>query len=289
MIKIDRILCPTDLTSESEKGIRYANALARAFDAELLLCHCASEIPDLATSESLKHKLINSLRAQAGAVQSPTTECTAIIIEGDPAGEIVRLATERDVDLIVMNSRRKTNLTALIGSTTEAVTRKAPCPVMVVHPDEREWVGKTMCEIDLHRILVAYDFSSYSELALKYGLALAQEFQTELHLLHILPVSNEPAIATLTKGIDTNVRDVARLLRETVPEEAYLWCQVSQAVGTGQPDEEILSYSIEHDIDLICMGVHGVGFVQRALFGSNTDRVMRRANCPVLVARPVQI
>ena len=42
-VKIERILCPTDLTPESEEALRYAVALAREFDAKLLLCHCAKD------------------------------------------------------------------------------------------------------------------------------------------------------------------------------------------------------------------------------------------------------
>jgi Universal stress protein family len=47
-----------------------------------------------------------------------------------------------------------------------------------------------------------------------------------------------------------------------------------------------LLYAEEEKIDLICMGTHGAGFGMRALFGSNVDRVLRQAPCPVLIARP---
>jgi nucleotide-binding universal stress UspA family protein len=67
-----------------------------------------------------------------------------------------------------------------------------------------------------------------------------------------------------------------------------LWCKVIQAVNCGQPYREILSYAEENEIDLICMGVHGAGFAMRALFGSNTDRVLRQAPCPALIARPLK-
>lgn len=52
---------------------------------------------------------------------------------------------------------------------------------------------------------------------------------------------------------------------------------------------EVLTYAEEQEIDLICMGVRGVGFDLRALFGSNTDRVLRQAPCPVLIARPLKV
>jgi nucleotide-binding universal stress UspA family protein len=78
------------------------------------------------------------------------------------------------------------------------------------------------------------------------------------------------------------------MLRQTVPDDIYLWCKVSQVVKSGSPYREILSYAEEKEIDLICMGVHGAGFAMRALFGSNTDRVMRQAPCPMLIARPLK-
>ena len=49
-----------------------------------------------------------------------------------------------------------------------------------------------------------------------------------------------------------------------------------------------LSYAEENEIDLICMGVHGAGFAMRALFGSNTDRVLRQAPCLALIARSLK-
>jgi nucleotide-binding universal stress UspA family protein len=146
----------------------------------------------------------------------------------------------------------------------------------------------TSCEIDLQKVLVASDFSIDSELALQFALSFAQEYQTELHLLHVLPVALAPVVANLPPEVESEFQRAARLLQQSVPDEARLWCKVLQAVKTGQPYREILSYAEENRIDLICMGVHGAGFAMRALFGSNTDRVLRQAPCPVLIARPLR-
>lgn len=108
-----------------------------------------------------------------------------MIVEGEPAARILREAAEQHVDLIVKRSRRPHTAT-LLGSTAEAVCRSAPCPVLVTHPREREWAGFTRNEIVLKRVLVACDFSSDSEEALSFALSLAQEYQAELHLLHVL-------------------------------------------------------------------------------------------------------
>jgi nucleotide-binding universal stress UspA family protein len=59
-------------------------------------------------------------------------------------------------------------------------------------------------------------------------------------------------------------------------------------VSEGYPYREILNYAENNEIDLISVGAHGAGFGMRALFGSNVDRVLRQAPCPVLVARPLR-
>jgi nucleotide-binding universal stress UspA family protein len=117
---------------------------------------------------------------------------------------------------------------------------------------------------------------------------LAQEYQAELHLLHVLPVALAKVAADLPLGVESDFHHAALALQRSVPDEAYLWCKVVQSVKCGQPYREILSYAEENEIDLICMGVHGAGFAMRALFGSNTDRVLRQAPCPALIARPLK-
>ena len=251
MIDIKRILCPTDLSPHAEHALRYAVALSRAQEAELLMVHC---------------------------------------VDVDDVGEeIIRQAQTEAVDLIVMRSRRRPHRAAILGSTAESVCRNAPCSVLVMHDDERNRVGEDF-RINLKRILVAYDFSDYSELALRYGMALAQEHQAELHLLHVLPPRSvsEPEIAWSQNTSDSPYHAAARRLQRVVPAEVHLWCKVKNVVSEGHPYREILNYAEKNEIDLISVGAHGAGFGMRALFGSNVDRVLRQSPCPVLVARPLR-
>jgi len=158
-----------------------------------------------------------------------------------------------------------------------------------MHSDEREFVSYEL-RVDLKRVLVAYDFSDYSELALKYGLSIAQEHQAELHLLHVLPPRsvNEPEIAWDPIKGESAYHTAALRLQRVVPADVHLWCDVKTAVSEGHPYREILNYADKNEIDLISVGAHGAGFGMRALFGSNVDRVLRQAPCPVLVARPLR-
>ncbi len=291
-MSINRILCPTDLTSESDEALRYALALSRAYEARLIIFHCRPEdgTPGPTAAEA------RALLEQSLAPYIKPAELSKLNWEGivgqddDPGGAICEQASQHNVDLIIMRSRRRPHRAALLGSTAESVSRTAPCAVLVTHGDEREWVSAETRKIDLKRVLVAYDFSDYSELALRYALTFAQEYQAELHLLHVVPrfTLDETEIAWYPLGNEGPYHLAARRLQKAVPAEAHLWCSLKHAVSEGQPYREILNYATRHHIDLICLGAHGAGFGVLTLFGSNVDRVLRQAPCPVLVARPLR-
>jgi len=280
MIYIKRILCPTDLSPYSGNAVRYALALARAHDAEVVLLYCTDSLNG-------KEELDDWLREQ---IDVSNSRCRLSIAPLDHVDDAIMTQAQTEcADLIVMRSRRRPHRAALLGSTAESVCRSAPCPVLVMHSDEREFV-KDDLRVDLKRVLVAYDFSDYAEVALKYGLSIAQEHQAELHLLHVLPPRsvNEPEIAWYPIKGDSAYHTAARRLQRVVPSEVHLWCDVKTAVSEGQPYREILNYAENNKIDLISVGAHGAEFGMRALFGSNVDRVLRQAPCPVLVARPLK-
>jgi nucleotide-binding universal stress UspA family protein len=307
MISIKRILCPIDLASNTDQALAYALALSQAHDAKLILLYCSqaegvsaaamgisssmgsTQVSLAMTVAQMKASLGNAIARVLGPQLGPQFNWEAVVVEGGDPGEcITQAAGDLGVDLIVMRSRRRPHRAAVLGSTAEAVCRTAPCPVFVTHADEREWLESSDGNITIERLLVAYDFSDYAELALGYGLSLAQEHQAELHLLHVLPPGSvsEPEIAWHSEVKETAYHQAARRLQRMIPPEVYLWCQIKHAVSEGQPYREILNYAEKNAIDLISLGAHGANFGMRTLFGSNVDRVLRQAPCPVLVARP---
>jgi nucleotide-binding universal stress UspA family protein len=310
MIRIKRILCPIDISTDANQALSYALALTKTYDAKLVICYCASpaevmggtsylsggtaralEVSYAVSRGRAKDLFEASLIKLLGVVAFAKLDWEAFVIEGEDVGEaIIKAARDQNIDLIVMRSRRRPHRAAVLGSTAESVSRTAPCPVLVTHSDEREWVDQPDDRVTLKRLLVAYDFSDYSEVALSYALSLAQQHQAELHLLHVLPPGSvsEPELAWYPAGKDTAYHRAARRLQRAIPEEAHLWCVIKHAVSEGQPYREILNYADKHAIDLISLGAHGAGFGMRTLFGSNVDRVLRQAPCPVLVARPLK-
>ena len=292
MVKIEKILCPVDLTPESEEALRYAVALARVYEAKLLLCHCgggASAGGERGTTgRHLKGMFEDALARHLGMTSFSQLDWEGLLLEGDDPGALItREAAVRRADLIVMRSRRRPYAAALLGSTAERVCRTAPCSVLVTHPRQREWVGASAGDICLERVLIAHDFSDRSELSLQYGASLSLRFGAELHLLHVLrgPERDAPELACVPGVAQGPYHSSVRRLQEAAPGELGAAGRVRASVLRGRPYEEILSYARENEIDLVCMGSDGVDRGPRALFGSNVDRVLRQAPCPVLVAR----
>ena len=293
LMRIERILCPTDLTPDSKEALRYAAALAQAYDAQLTLLYCEndSENGNHIVKGSAPALLDTALREYANSKDFKSLGWKSqVICCEDPGDCITREAARNRSDLIIMRSRRRPHRAALLGSVAESVCRTAPCPVLVMHNDERAFINQSGLEIGLKSLLVAYDFSDHSELALKLGLSVAQEYQAELHLLHVLPpfTLDETEISWYPLGKEGIYHKAARRLQKAVPDEAHLWCKIKNVICEGQPYREIIHYAQRNNIDLVCLGAQGAGFGLMTLFGSNVDRVLRQAPCPVLVARPLR-
>jgi len=293
-----RILCATDFSDFSNHAIPYGIALAKEFKASLFLCH----IVDLSSAaiygeavlalEDQQKRMTKYAEDEMAALMSKESiQWEPLITVGNAAHEIARLAGEKRIDITVAASHGRAGLKRLIlGSVTERLMRTLPCPLLVVRSPERGFVAPADQAITLKRILVGCDFSPDSSLAFQYGLSFAQEFQANLHLVHViqppfydyLEKAEEPKEA-LQKNLKS---DLKRKLAEMVPEEARTWCEPVTTLLAGQPHEEITKYAVVNDIDLIVLGVRGHGLVETLFVGSTTDRVMRKAPCPVLSVQP---
>ena len=187
MSTFDRMLCAVDFSPGSGEALRYAVALARAYDAQLLVCYCSRGVSDIgreAVQEDIKRLVEHSVAFSAGSGVIIAPNWESLVIEGDnPAEAIARQAAEQEVDLIVMSSRRRPLRAAFLGSTTERVCHTAPCSVFVVHPNDPEWVDASAGTLELQRLLVAFDFSDCAKLALQQALSLACRYKAEIHLL----------------------------------------------------------------------------------------------------------
>ena len=194
ILNLERILCPVAQSHESDEGLRYAILIARSYGARLsvLTCNDGSS-PDDETVDAMrtgiKRAIEHSFVSFPGPKDAVCLDWNLMVVSNNrPEEAINREAASQNVDLIVMGSRRRSGPSVVVlGSTAEAVCRTAPCSVLVTRLAARHDAAKTNGNLELKKLLVATDFSSHSDLALQYGgLSLAQEYQSELHLLHVI-------------------------------------------------------------------------------------------------------
>jgi nucleotide-binding universal stress UspA family protein len=162
--------------------------------------------------------------------------------------------------------------------------RTLSCPLLAVHGPEQGLIGPGTAGIRLKKILIGCDFSEDSALALNYGMSLAQEFEAEVHLIHVMePPVYHDLLKPSEQTQDMALTDVLKKkLEGLVPSEARHWCSLQAEILRGQPYEELVAYADVQDMDMIVLGVRGYGLVRSFLMGSTTDRVVRKAPCSVL-------
>ena len=150
MYKVERILCPTDFSEGSLQALSAATDIAAKLGAELSIVHVVPIMSTLPTDPNFVFEVHQRQDSLFGEMEKRLYEVAreskdkgilgrVFVGHGDAAAEIVRVAKERSVDLIVVSSHGRTGLgRILFGSTAEAIVRHAPCPVLVVKPAKEE-------------------------------------------------------------------------------------------------------------------------------------------------------
>jgi nucleotide-binding universal stress UspA family protein len=152
VMQIRTILLPTDFSDCGNYALAYATSLARKFAASVICVHVIEPIvptvgysgmteplPIADITEQLEDSAERELPKLAECDECAGLDVEELIVYGDAAAEIVRVAKDRKVDLIVIASHGRTGLgRILFGSTAEAVVRHASCPVLVVKPSQED-------------------------------------------------------------------------------------------------------------------------------------------------------
>lgn len=150
--RLKKILLPTDFSGCANYALPYAAAIARAAKAQIICVHVvepvvpalgytglADPMPLADISEQLEDSAERQLPKLAECEECTGLNVEEVIVHGDAAAEIVRVASEQEVDLIVISSHGRTGFGRIIfGSTAESVVRHASCPVLVVKPPPEE-------------------------------------------------------------------------------------------------------------------------------------------------------
>ncbi len=137
-------------------------------------------------------------------------------------------------------------------------------------------------------VLMPVVFSEPSIHALEYAISLAASFGGRIHLVHVVDNQMEamgfyvPHISF--EKLDEGMRESAKtMLNEFAAKYLGNFVNCEKNILEGEPYEEILKYAKENNIDAIVVGTYGSGFIDKLFFGSTTERLLKKAHCPVLV------
>ncbi len=201
--------------------------------------------------------------------------------------EILNYEKDITADLIVMGTHGRGILSHFVlGSVAEKVVRYSSCPVVTVNQFGREIdIGN-----NYKRILVPLDFSEYSKAGLKYGISLAKRFDAHLDILHVFESFPPPLIYHY--GASSEIQFNPEIKKKSIEVVGKIAAEIDEDfscyrtfVTEGKPNREIASHAKEEDIDLIVLSTRGLGTVQAFFIGSTADKVIRRAECPVLAVK----
>jgi len=277
MVRIQNVLCPVDLSGISERALRHAAALAAWYEARLTVLFVRTGVRVESTERDVAAFIHSAIGAHPAQLR---------MADGDVVSEIVRLATAVPADFLVMGTHGISGFKQLLlGSVTERVWREAPCPVVTVPP---RVALQSPDAVALATVVCAVDFSPSSTRALAYATSVARKAGGRLILLHALEWFDEDVEASSsgvnTKEFPTSEEDARQALEELLTADARA-SDAELVVGHGSPAGEILRLVREYDAGLIVLGIYGRNVLDRTLFGSTAQRVVREAPCPVLTVR----
>jgi nucleotide-binding universal stress UspA family protein len=297
MTAIRQILCPVDFSDCSGRGLAHAAALARACHAHLTVLHVysaltAAEVVPLLHDVAAREADPGALKRQLEAFVLPVAAGLSIGVRlsrgDDVRGAILKEADTIEADLLVVGSHGRSGFERLfLGSTAEKVVRKAQCPVLVVPPDSPAPEGGLF-----RTIVCGIDFSPASVHAFRYAIDAAAAEGAHVTLVHAIEMPPELRDSQIVAAYDVEgIRAAAeagtrKRLESIAAASASAHVRIDVTVTDGRAHREILKVAAAQNADLLVLGAHGRSAIDRHVFGSNTDAVLRGAPCPVLTVRP---
>jgi nucleotide-binding universal stress UspA family protein len=303
MLKLRRILYPTDFSDCARVALPHALELARRHGARLEMLYVAPVFGDdpvrgafQATVDedefyrSLRDESDARMQDMLDAFDVSGVDVRRVHTRGSAASDVIVDYTEsEDVDTVVLGTHGRRGVRRmLLGSVTQHVVRHVGCPVLTV----RKLDGPAEYGLPVQRILAPVDFSVHSINAVAYAQALGAAYEASVDLVHVIdPVLNEQLQQTGFKdraATEDHIVDRARrrlqwLSREVRGPEGLIY---DYHVVIGYPPEQINALAAERNIDLIVIASHGMTGLRRFPMGSVTERVMTTADCPVFVTKP---
>jgi nucleotide-binding universal stress UspA family protein len=278
---IRRILCPTDLSDESDTAVAHAFLIAERFDSEVTLFH-SIDVRKVARVAGRGAPFVEALRrAETDAARyldvraRRTSARTRVSVDYglSPYQAVEGAIAAGRPDLTVMSTHGRRGIAHLLkGSVAETAIEKGGRPILCVRGRHH---GPAL---PYRRLLVPTDLRSRA--AFPIGALMAAVFGAEVVALHVVPFARA-SLSGVPQVLDAPVPNQAEVARFLEPE--FHGLPVTARVELGPGWEVIPSIAAEESCDLIVMSTHRHDSLADAMLGSRAERIATLAPCPVIV------
>lgn len=285
-----RILLATDFSPHADRALAHALELAKLFGADLELFSSAYVPPQALAAMALgmAPSLVDDARREtsqrietlAATLRTRGVHATSSTSTEEPSTAICARAAELGADLVALGTRGHTGLAhVVLGSVAERVARLVPCAVLTAHAD-------SPAPAAYRCVLVPTDFSVDSDAAVAFARDLVTRTGGKLVLIHAydLPQLVLTGSALAAASVEKALADAARQ-RLAELRQSLAGVEVETFVSAARPDPAIFDCAERVHADLIVLGTRGRTGLAHVLLGSTAERVIRRAQVPVVTVK----
>lgn len=291
-----RILVSLDGSDHATVALPYVRALATEASEVVLLRVVQDSEPLLGISAAASDRVERILSRNEEAAKRYLEGIAAILTNetrhltvrtevGIPHIAIARVAAEERVDLIVMATRGRGFLgRAVVGSVADRVSRTAPVPLLMIHPQEHEVPARAQEVGNMRRIIVPLDGSDLARQALPVAERLSRLLDIPIHLVRAIDLQGEWVL-----GDDEDPESLLEPMREDMAEGLHQETMRLNETGlratfelTVGPVTRVIRDTAEPG-DVVVMTSHGAGGLRRWLLGSVAEKLIRSGVAPVML------
>lgn len=288
----ERILVPLDGSKLTEASLPYAEELARKIGSQMTLISVLL-FGNESDEDQYHHLHQFYIQEMAKTMKQKAIKVKSVIVTGDPAEQIIDYADKKNIDLIIMGTRARSDLTRwVLGSVADKVVSATSCPVALISSEDIE-AGVRGRKI-LRKALAILDGTAQGEVVIPYVEELASKLNMEVTLLQLveqvlmyfegaddsnyIPVSKKESNSRRAKA-----RRYLKKLASTL-EDKGITVKV-KVVTKGKSGETITRVASKIDADLLAVATRGRHGISRWFLGSVRDDIVNIGNILVLLVR----
>lgn len=278
--KIEKILLPVDFSETAMIAIEHAAFTAQVFKAELVLLHVVEKhwekfsivAPELRVDapsdlinaiEKRLEDTASNIRAKYGV------KSTCITADGNIFSEIISVAKEHNVDLLVMGTHGTSGIVEFfVGSNTYKVVTEAVCPVISVRAHAKK--------VGFQEIVLPIDDSMHSRQKVNHAIVMAKHFAAKIHILGLADSDDQSEL----KKFDIKLNQVADLLKKS---DIPFSCKT---INGGNQSKNTYDYAKSINADLIIIMTDQEEAITGRLLGTYAQQIINHSKIPVMSIRP---